>query len=1140
MGNIQETIKGYIKKLTLSIQKEDFEESERLYKKYKGELKKYKKEEANKIISIMIEYIRDNLNINIQYYLTNLKTNDKIDFLFIEILEGLLINSVKFKDSDIKSEEDIKKQINKIEKIYKKVILNSSINNIEEKLANLYFLLADIKYQEFLKDGHFTDKLFDKIIKYIDESIYKSRNSTNIEQIESYKNYRNIILNIKNRLKGFEYLQKQNYEKALDCFKKMNIFENIDEEKNIKNYIEKCYILISNDYEEQKDYSNAIKTLKNLNQNESMVKVKQIDLEWKIEYDKIGKNLINNQFFEAFDSYYNILEYEIEDKIKNDLNYSFEKYYTSFLSLLSKITLFSYKNDSINDFISKIVNKNFKNQRILIILNNLINFLKIVSQNKNLLSLDKISESIKSGEIINEIKQRIYLTFLIEHYYSYNKKIVLDLLNNSKFNLFYISEENKNDLNKLFKNEDDIDILYLFSKVYENITIKGIDNSLSLYKNILKKLSKLISQRTNNPTKSYVETTKNFIKIFKNILSKSNYTLEKPKQLFKKLLLEFPEVILEACGLLCFILEKNSNIKLDQDIILFLIDFILSYKNIEIITIEDTKNEIINIIIEQLKKENNLNINIIILLFKTLIYYGENEDKSNKNQDKIIKFILDIKDSNIQEEILTNKSVIKSINDYLELENYSQNIIYIIKKIPKKFISLHMKSALNEDNKNKNIKEKKERNITKKKDNYQLIVEIKTSTILNPDQQLECESRLEDPQFYNQYLSYLKSQKDLFKTMNLEIISKKINANNLELFYLICEKKKKWTNNALISLLNGFYQNDKNLIKETFKLFNLIDNYQKLPEIIKKNIAIEKKLLNEENYNLNNEDLIIYESMINDFNDLKGFCEHHKSFINQIDKFHFNENSNIYNNLINLLANKNFDIGKKAFNKAINKITLIIFIDVYAKILSDPLICEYYKKKTLKRLDKELHNKEISTENIYTISVKLKYFVEWIIIPPIIIETFLFILKNYYNNENIKKEIIFSFGNYFSILKENQGDLFYEFYELIKNDKEYQIIKENKFCNTIKYNEYIVYIYSCFQYYENLDLNKIEIIPIQVISRFIFENQKENSLETVIEKINNYIEENKYDIFSPPRDAKLRQLFVSPYTRSLDYLEIIK
>ena len=61
----------------------------------------------------------------------------------------------------------------------------------------------------------------------------------------------------------------------------------------------------------------------------------------------------------------------------------------------------------------------------------------------------------------------------------------------------------------------------------------------------------------------------------------------------------------------------------------------------------------------------------------------------------------------------------------------------------------------------------------------------------------------------------------------------------MELFYLICEKK--WPENALISLLNGFDQKDKNLIKETFKIFNLIQNFQKLPQIVKKKKILKLK-----------------------------------------------------------------------------------------------------------------------------------------------------------------------------------------------------------------------------------------------------------------------------------------------------------
>ena len=174
MGNIQETIKGFIINLALSIEKENFEESDRLYKKYKKELDNYKNEKAKQIILILSEFLRDNLNIDIINYLTNLKTKDKIDFLFEHVFEGILINSTNFKETDINSGQDIQNYINKIEKSFKKVVLISSINFLEEKLANLYFLLADIQFKKFAQNSSSSIKILDEIIDNIGKTIFKS------------------------------------------------------------------------------------------------------------------------------------------------------------------------------------------------------------------------------------------------------------------------------------------------------------------------------------------------------------------------------------------------------------------------------------------------------------------------------------------------------------------------------------------------------------------------------------------------------------------------------------------------------------------------------------------------------------------------------------------------------------------------------------------------------------------------------------------------------------------------------------------------------------------------------------------------------------------------------------------------------
>ena len=81
-------------------------------------------------------------------------------------------------------------------------------------------------------------------------------------------------------------------------------------------------------------------------------------------------------------------------------------------------------------------------------------------------------------------------------------------------NLFYLYEENKSSLNNSFDKEDDIDILYLFSNIYENINIKGFGNSFALYKSVLKKLSKLCEKKT-ILQKFLLKKEKNLLKFLK-------------------------------------------------------------------------------------------------------------------------------------------------------------------------------------------------------------------------------------------------------------------------------------------------------------------------------------------------------------------------------------------------------------------------------------------------------------------------------------------------------------------------------------------------------------------------------------------------------------------------------------------------
>ena len=498
--------------------------------------------------------------------------------------------------------------------------------------------------------------------------------------------------------------------------------------------------------------------------------------------------------------------------------------------------------------------------------------------------------------------------------------------------------------------------------------------------------------------------------------------------------------------------------------------------------------------------------------------------------------------------MLTDLQIIKKINEYLKIGNSCRLIfdfIFTYNKIPEERISFDMREAynnyldklkVNQGDKNKVIIDYREEG---KLDPYQLINILKMSNNINENIQIEIEDNLHDPKLTSEYITCLKISKNLFQTMNLTKVSKHIYKHTLSLFKLICENKKNWPEKALLNLLNGFYEDDPILVKETFNIFNLIEGYQNLPEIIQKNIEIEKKLLDDLYYNLKKEDQRIFEEMLKDFNELHGFSPKHKRFINQFNKFSFTNNI-IYQNFINLIANKNFDIGKSIYTISIQRIDLNYFIKIYSKIITNPLVNTNYKAYALKRLDNELNNESNSTDQIMQLISHIKYFIDWIILPQKMINTLKKMLTK--NNEDInnKKELIFSIGNYFSTKKQNQKELFIGFKKLVINEKLYQKIigslEKEKFTE-----EELFYIYSSAQYYEkeNFDFSKIGEIPLKVITKYIHENQSYYEYNEVKEKIKKFNDKFKFGAFSTERDASLRQLYLRLEPKSLDYLELM-
>ena len=466
------------------------------------------------------------------------------------------------------------------------------------------------------------------------------------------------------------------------------------------------------------------------------------------------------------------------------------------------------------------------------------------------------------------------------------------------------------------------------SKIIHKICIKDVQPSFTLFKIVGLKIKKLNENKGTKVNLNYYDTIKLLMKIFQNVILKSNFSMKDPIIIYTNLLYNLDKIQKDVIKGLISFLQYKDNEKLDKNTTYFFINYITS-KNEEI-------NNLLETILKQIKLQKNIEKDLLLLLFRLLIFYKK-EKNDLASQEKIIKLLID---ENIDKKVLTDIQVKKIINEYLKLGNNCSLIfdfIYTHNKIPEDQRTFEMNEAYNNYIKNQNVKIGSQNKREKEMETYQIKNILKVSKSINEKNQSLIEEKLDDADIAKEYLSHLKSSNDLFKTMNLKNVSKHFNKNNIEIFELICQKKKEWPEKALINLLNSFYKEDPILIKETFRIFNLIEEYQPLPEIVLKNIELEKKLSDETYFNLKKEDKLTYEEMIDEFSDLHGFSKRHKKFINQFNKFSFDGNNNIYIKFINLITIKNFDIGKNIFIKSIEKVDLDFFSKIYSKIISNPI-----------------------------------------------------------------------------------------------------------------------------------------------------------------------------------------------------------
>ena len=491
MGNIKTTIELDMKQLDELIIKGQFDEAKKKFIKSENSLKSTSSEEKkSEITNYLLEYLDQETRKYLKNYIWNLYSSDRIYLIFKEIYEEKLIKSCEFQISSLSKENEIESYIQKLEKVFIMIGLPSKVGVINERLSQLYYKLVDIKFQQFQMNPQL-DKI-EEIIKLQEKSIQYIKQTINTEQKIECEGFLEILLNEKYKLYGIECQKNNKYEEAIEYYEKITKMTEL-----ILDCIEKCYEEIVLENERSKNYEKALNALGKLHNNENRIKIKKVELKMKLLYQQIEKLIEQNNYFPSLDLYYDLLEFKIENNLDEKYFESdFEKYTDLFISNLINITLYSFKENKFPEFISKLEEKSkqFTKQKILIYVNELLDYLKKIEKDKNILSLENITKSLLSKEKLSEINQRIFLSFLIKFYLNEeNKQNILETLNNSSIDFIYINDECKNILYTLLEKEDinNTNMILSISKIIHKICIKDVQPSFTLFKIVGLKIKKL-------------------------------------------------------------------------------------------------------------------------------------------------------------------------------------------------------------------------------------------------------------------------------------------------------------------------------------------------------------------------------------------------------------------------------------------------------------------------------------------------------------------------------------------------------------------------------------------------------------------------------------------------------------------------
>ena len=1131
-NNIKEEISQKFYEMKSFIECFNYEKSYEIYQTLKSELIKIQDvEDINEISDYLIEnHIQKNIGYKFRTLIKNLRPNDKLDFLFQLLYENELVESIEynieknnFNSLIIKKEKidknnieqvrkDINIKLNRINNVYKFIKLFQFKSILYEKIADKYYNLGSSIYLNYCTKKNQKSNELQEVVDLFTNCInYYQKTNNQKTKLEEYSADLEKVKAHQNILKGREYINGEKFFEALKCFENINCnISNIIEEKN--KGIHFCYEKLAEIEEEKQNYEKAIEYYMLIDNN---FKINELHI--KINYILIYKYIKEKKYEISFSYFNNVFDIVKKAQNREFIELKYSSIFITFIELTIKLAIDYYQANKLKDYIENLTIKNviIDNEGIKSQINQLLQELKFLEKNNKNNYFEYLKKSLNLGK--TEIKQRFNLSFLIDIYFKINPLEVISILLRKDIKLEHLTSKSFNILIEYLKGKNNINDLFLISKLINKIIVNFGRFQKIEYLNIIMSKIKEINEIPNiDKDIKYKDVIEFLIFSFQEILINNNRikNYNGPKIIICSLILKSSVFI--DCTSRCILFLSKKGIIFEKNIIYFITSYLIKKEN----------DNLLETLFIQCKLEPKIINDHLNSIYHILFFYQNNLKNKNGGVAKIFNFLISLPD-----ELISSRISIINLEKYITEMEIDPLCYRLIEKIPISSRTIKLTNILSKFYEKKN---NNSLNIIKEDNSYQ----FNFMSIITKDDLPQIEVNLDKEFYVEKLIYYLKSQKYLFNYLNLEEICKHFSSSKRELFNLLINNETKFDEKALTNLLCGFYKNSEEEIKITFDLFYKIKQYQfNFPISIEANLKIEEFLYKKEYKTFKSFDIKLNE-IFNDFSYLNGFANQHQKFILYLLNLSEQEKKKeIFERIKTFLVDKNYDIGVEIYQEFLKNINQNEFVKIIYSIFSSKKISTNIKKMTKEKLYILL----IESDNKLELLKSFKKFIDFIKLPDNLLEYLIVLLQNDINAE-MHKEIIFILGNYFSTNKKKQQQFLNNVISLISKKPIYKFII-NKI-SIIKSKKDILYLYSCLNYVNfNIAVprNEREIleIPISLIVDIIKSFNTSLNKKVFYENLNILNSFYNYNNFSPQRDKILRKLFFNNKKNPVNKLLLI-